>query len=107
MAKLSSKSPTGTSWHGHTITATPNQLIEALGEPQYGYNDGQDKSNFDWVCETESGHVFTIYDWKEYVPLKMDSEYSFHVGANAKLVAVRAVQEVYQLLKNKVAEKVG
>ena len=107
MAKLSSKSPTGTSWHGHTITATPNQLIEALGEPQYGYNDGQDKSNFDWVCETESGHVFTIYDWKEYVSLKMDSEYSFHVGANAKLVAVRAVQEVYQLLKNKVAEKVG
>ena len=85
MAKLSSKSPTGTSWHGHTITATPNQLIEALGEPQYGYNDGQDKSNFDWVCETESGKVFTIYDWKEYTPLKMDSVYSFHVGANAGL----------------------
>jgi hypothetical protein len=107
MAKLSSKSPTGTSWGGHEIKATPNQLIESLGEPQYGYNDGKDKSNFDWICETESGHVFTIYDWKEYVPLKMDSEYSFHVGSNSTSVASKAVQEVYQLLKNKVTEKVG
>jgi hypothetical protein len=94
MAKLSNKSAAGTSFHGHTVTATPNQLIEALGEPQFGWNDGQDKCNFDWICETNDGAVFTIYDWKEYKPLNMDSYYEFHIGAFHGFVAVRALSEI-------------
>ena len=104
MAKLSKKSACGTSFHGHTVTATPNQLIEALGEPQFGSNDGRDKTNFDWVCETQDGKVFTVYDWKQYKSLDMDSYYSFHIGANSGTVASRALSEIrskFILLKTK------
>ena len=94
MAKLSNKSACGTSFHGHTVTATPNQLIDALGEPQFGCNDGRVDCNFDWVCETQDGKVFTVYDWKEYKPLNMDSYYSFHIGANSGSVAARALSEI-------------
>ena len=98
MAKLSNKSACGTSFHGHTVTATPNQLIEALGEPQFGWNDGQDKTNFDWICETNDGAVFTIYDWKEYSQLNMDSYYEFHIGAFHGFVASKAVRELRSII---------
>jgi len=94
MAKLSNKSACGTSFYGHKVTATPNQLIEALGEPQFGSNDRRDKTKFDWVCETQDGKVFTVYDWKEYKPLDMDSYYSFHIGAHSGPVAARALSEI-------------
>ena len=97
MAKLSNKSANGTSFHGQEITATPNQLIEVLGEPQFGCNDGQDKTNFDWVCETKDGNVFTVYDWKEYKPLNMDSYYSFHIGAHAGSVSLKALAEIREM----------
>ena len=70
----------GSSFHGITIMATPNQLIKALGEPEYFPNDGSDKTNMDYECVTDNGVEFTIYDWKEYRPLEMDSNYSFHIG---------------------------
>jgi len=95
MAKLSNKSASGTSFHGHKVTATPNQLIEALGEPQFGSNDGRGKTNFDWVCETQDGKVFTVYDWKQYERLDMDSYYSFHIGAHSGSVAARALSEIH------------
>ena len=94
MAKLSKKDSCGTSFHGHEITATPNQLIKALGKPQFGCNDGHDKTNFDWVCETSDGRVFTIYDWKVYAPLNMNSRYSFHIGAFSGSVASKALREL-------------
>ena len=100
MAKLSNKSATGTSFHGHRVKATPNQLIEVLGEPQFADNSGQDKTNFDWVCETQDGEVFTIYDWKEYKPLDMDSYYSFHIGAHCGGTAARGLSEILRLLLN-------
>lgn len=100
MAKLSNKSACGTSFQSHVITATPNQLIEALGEPQFGCNDGRDKCNFDWVCETQDGKVFTVYDWKEYKPLNMDSYYSFHIGANTIAVSKQALTEIQSALPN-------
>jgi len=98
MAKLSEKNSCGTSFHGHTVTATPNQIIKALGEPQYGCNDGQDKTNFDWICETNDGAVFTIYDWKEYSQLNMDSYYEFHIGAFHGFVASKAVRELRSII---------
>jgi hypothetical protein len=107
MAKLSNKSASGTSFGGHEITATPNQLIDTLGEPQFGCNDGQDKTNFDWVCETADGRVFTVYDWKEYKPLNMDSYYSFHIGAHSGAVAAQAVSEIRKMfIAKKVNKKV-
>ena len=64
----------GTSFHGVTLTTTPQQLIDALGEPQYFSNDGSDKTNMDYSLETEDEIAFTIYDWKEYLSLIEISE---------------------------------
>jgi hypothetical protein len=98
MAKLTEKSASGTSFHGTTITTTPQKLIDALGEPQFGDNSGQDKTNFDFVCETENGDIFTIYDWKEYRPLKMDEIIDFHIGGKTKFVTMTAQTELAKLL---------
>ena len=94
MAKLSNQSISGTSFHNSTITATVNELIAAIGEPQYQSNDGQDKVNFEWDCETEDGDVFTIYDWKEYRPLDENEVIEWHVGGHSGKVTDQAVQEM-------------
>ena len=79
---LSNKNFSGTSFHGHTITATYNELVDALGgKPQYTHGD---KSNYDWVCETENGTVFTVYDWKEYRNFGDDEKIEWHIGAHDK-----------------------
>jgi len=71
------QSANGTSFHGDTVRATANQLIAICGEPEYR-GDTSDKSQYDWVMETEDGQVFTIYDWKEYeTPM---GRYQWHIG---------------------------
>jgi len=70
----------GTSYHGVTLRATPNQLLDVLGDPRFYCNSGRDKVNFDWQMQTEGGKVFTVYDWKEYRPLLPDEEICWHVG---------------------------
>jgi len=77
---LSNKDFSGTSFHGDTITATYNELVDALGgKPQYTNGD---KSNYDWTCETEDGTVFTVYDWKEYRNFGDDEKIEWHIGAH-------------------------
>lgn len=98
MAKLTDKSADGTGFHGTTITTTPQKLIDALGEPQWDGNDGSDKTNFDWICETEDGDVFTIYDWKYYRPLKMDEIVDFNIGGNSKYITMTAQTELAKIL---------
>lgn len=100
MAKLSNQSISGTSFHNSTITASVNELIAALGEPQYQSNDGQDKVNFEWECETEEGDVFTIYDWKEYRSISTDEQIEWHIGGNSGFTTSTAVEELEQLLNN-------
>jgi len=100
MAKLSNQSISGTSFHNSTITASVNELIAALGEPQYQSNDGQDKVNFEWECETEEGDVFTIYDWKEYRSISTDEQIEWHIGGNSGYQTSIAAEEVEQLLNN-------
>ena len=67
--KFTTKSTSGTSFFGTTIRTTVNNLIENIGEPTFEENTGDCKVNFEWELETESGKVFTIYDWKEYRPI--------------------------------------
>jgi hypothetical protein len=98
MAKLSNKSATGTSFHDVTIQTTPQKLIDVLGEPQFGDNSEQDKTNFDWICETKDGKVFTIYDWKYYRPLQMDEIIDFHIGGHSGSVTLKALQELKEIL---------
>jgi hypothetical protein len=98
MAKLSNQSSNGTSFHNSTITASVNELIKVLGEPQYQSNDGQDKVNFEWDCETEDGNVFTIYDWKEYRTISKNEQIEWHIGGNSGNVTSIAVDELEHLL---------
>ena len=60
----------GTSFHGNYITSTVSNLKKAIGEPKFSPNDGADKVNFEWIMETNSGHVFTVYD--QYKRAKFD-----------------------------------
>ena len=83
-----------TSFHGSVIKCTVSDLRSILGEPRYQGNDGKDKVNFDWVMETESGDVFTVYDWKEYRPLDENEVIEWHVGGRSGEVTNQAVNEM-------------
>jgi len=87
----------GTSFHGVTLLTTPQRLIDILGEPEYFVNDGSDKTNMDYSLETNDGTPFTIYDWKEYDSLKMESYYHFHIGGHNKNNCIKAVDELKKL----------
>jgi hypothetical protein len=100
MAKLSDQNLNGTSFHDSVIYASVNELIEILGEPQYQSNDGQDKVNFEWDCETEEGDVFTIYDWKEYRTISKDEEIEWHIGGHSKGITTVAASEIESMLIN-------
>ncbi len=56
------------SFHGITITTTVNKLIEAIGEPYWENNSGEDKSNYDFSFQVQDFEAF-VYDWKEYISL--------------------------------------
>ena len=84
----------GTSFHGTEFRASANEIIAILGEPTYDENNGSDKVNLEWVCETDEGDVFTIYDWKEYRQIGMDEKIDWHIGGHSGLVTKKAVMEL-------------
>lgn len=96
--KLSNQNQSGTSFQDVTITTTVKKLIEKIGEPQYKQNSGEDKVNFEWVCETKDGTVFTIYDWKEYRELILDETIEFHIGSHSEEISNKAQFELLILL---------
>jgi hypothetical protein len=96
MAKLSDKSANHTSYHGIGIKSTLNLLRKVIGKPQDLNNTGEDKTNVDYVCETEDGDVFTIYDWKEYRKIGDDEVINFHIGAHTDRIAFNAKQELHK-----------
>ena len=73
-------SANGTSFHGHTVSATLEQLIQVCGQP-HAWGSADEKSQYDWYMETEDGKVFTIYDWKEYREIDEDEVIQWHIGA--------------------------
>jgi hypothetical protein len=98
MAKLTTQSTNNTSFDGVTFKATVNQLIRAFGQPTVFDNTGENKTNFEWDMETESGEVFCIYDWKQYEVLGWDKAYEWHIGARSKSTAQTAKQEILKKL---------
>jgi hypothetical protein len=92
--QYTTKSCNMTSFHGSVIKCTVSDLRSILGEPRYQGNDGTDKVNFDWVMETESGDVFSVYDWKEYRPLGENEVIEWHVGGHSGKVTDQAVNEM-------------
>ena len=98
--KYTTKSASGTSFHNDTVMTSVTDLRKVLGSPMYEQNDGSDKSNFDWVMETENGDVFTVYDWKEYRKLKEDEIIGWHIGGHSGLITAEAVNELADALNN-------
>ena len=62
------------------ITATYNQLVNALGEPTFDTPSGDDKVQKEWIVKYK-GEIFTVYDWKTYdVNYTMNRLDEFHIG---------------------------
>jgi len=96
--KKTEKSASGTSFHNTTITTTVNELIRVLGNPDDDSNTGEDKVNFEWICERENGDVVTIYDWKEYRMIDVDEEIEFHLGGHSGLITFNGKEDLIALL---------
>lgn len=84
----------GTSFHGDTVRATVNQLTAVCGEILCK-GDSSDKSQYDWLMETEDGQVFTVYDWKEYRNFGEDDVLEWHIGAHDSHTANIGATELY------------
>ena len=84
----------GTSFHDSVITCSLSTLRKVLGEPAIESNDGEDKVNFEWFMETESGDVFTVYDWKEYRSINEGDLIEWHIGGHEVAVTEQAKREI-------------
>jgi hypothetical protein len=98
MAIKSEKNNSGTSFHNHVICCSAKELTLLLGDPTYEQNTGEDKTNLEWVCETENGQVFTIYDWKIYRPLNQNEEVEWHIGGHSHEITLEAQIELIEQL---------
>jgi len=87
-----------TSFHGYTVTTTRNDLKRVLGKPHYVNRDSDEKVQHEWILEID-GHVFTVYDWKEYRNVKASEPIEWHIGAKSSLVASHAQEELIELLE--------
>ena len=99
MTKSTFKYSIGTSFHGVSINTTVSKLREVIGDPQFEKNNGKDKVNFTWDCETAEGDVFTIYDWKEYRRISENETIDFHIGGNDKHMCNVAKSELESQLR--------
>jgi hypothetical protein len=50
--------------------------------------------------ETESGEVFTVYDWKYYRPLGEEEMVEWHIGGHSGGVTADALAEITNALLN-------
>lgn len=101
--KKTNKSTSGTSFHDHTISATRQELIDILGQPDY-LGDIEDKSLYEWHRETENGDVFAIYDWKEYYHHSADVQLLWHIGGHGWMATADAKSEILDALNSPTQE---
>ena len=88
----------GTSLQGY-ITMTRRSLNKAFGVVER--DEFADKVQYEWMLQFEvSGYpdvVATIYDYKEYEDIDLDTLYQWHIGGNSPL----AVACIYSALNNR------
>ena len=92
--RKTTKSANGTSFHHDAFNASVSDLYQILGEPFDSNNSGEDKTNFQWEMETESGDIFTVYDWKEYRRLSEHENIEWHIGGHSGSVTAQALNEI-------------
>jgi len=96
--KRSDKNANMTSFHGHDIMLTRYMIESKIGEPNYT-GDSEEKVQYEWICETKNGDVFTIYDWKEYRDYNEYTPIVWHIGGHSKGITEQALTELEQLFK--------
>ena len=92
--KNTTRSSNGTSFYNDTFHASVTDLRQICGAPICEDNLGDDKVNFEWIMETDSGDVFTIYDWKEYRILEETEIIEWHIGGHGGNVTEQALNEI-------------
>ena len=92
--KKTTQSGNDTSFHNDTFHASVADIIQICGEPAWEDNSGDDKVNFEWTMETDSGDAFTIYDWKEYRSLEQNEIVEWHIGGHSSNVTEQALNEI-------------
>ena len=80
---------------GHVMT-TYSALVKAFGAPHYV---DEDKSTVEWDFKTDSGVIFTIYDWK--TSSTPTGNYNWHIGGHDS----RAVDAVRAYFPNAYASR--
>ena len=97
MLHMPTASANGTSFHGSTFKATPNQLIKSLGEMTSGRSsDG--KVTMEWVRELDNAEVITVYDWKYRRVIGMDEEIEWNIGGRNNSTTEEAKEKILMLL---------
>lgn len=96
--KPTTKDVDGTSFHNTVINCSVSTLRKVLDKPHSGCNDGEDKVNFEWIMETDSGDVFTVYDWKEYRSLNENEIIEWHIGGYNQSVTEQAKCEIREAI---------
>ena len=89
----------GTSFHGVRVKATPVELMAIASKFETDYyngNSGDDKTNYDFTFSTDEGEPFTVYDWKEYRPLKEFETVEWHIGAKGRMVSFQGRLELME-----------
>ena len=81
--------PSGTSFHGTTVYASLKQMLAVLGNNCRS----TDKTTHDWVCKTEGGEIFTVYNWKSGSP-GMNRKVIWNIGGFSKESTEKAKAEL-------------
>jgi hypothetical protein len=97
MLQIPTSSTIGTSFHGSSFNATPNQLIKAIGEITNG-RSGDGKVTMEWVRELDNAEVITVYDWKYNRVINMDEEIEWNIGGRNKRATEEAKEKILMLL---------
>ena len=95
--KQTTQSTEQTSFYGSTVEATVNEMKEVLGNVMY-YGIKDDKIQHEWEMEDENGHVFTVYDWKEYRQYSNDDVIEWHIGGHNKSITDNVMYELQRML---------
>jgi hypothetical protein len=97
MIHLPTASSVGTSFHGSTFKATPNQLIKSLGE-MTNRRSGDGKVTMEWIRELDNAEVITVYDWKYNRVIGMDEEIEWNIGGRNNSTTEEAKEKILMLL---------
>jgi hypothetical protein len=76
--KQTNRSVSGTSFHGHEVTATVMELLNVLGDAT---ERNGDKTQWEWILEIpEKDLLFTVYDWKTSFTIDPMDKIHWHIG---------------------------